>query len=181
MKTVKAVIYCRVSTEDQVTANQAEVLRCWSSQLRLGMYATDPQPLQVTRVYEESASAWKDGHQRELAQLLQDAARGQFQVVLVWALDRLTRQGILTQFEIMHKLAKFGVLVYSYQELWTLTPTKSEYDLLLAVAAYIAQSSSKRNSERTRAGIERKRLEGWKPGRPPGSCDKKQRKRRRVL
>ncbi len=176
---IKAVIYARVSTAEQDTKNQTPVLERWANQLRFNDLGQIGEALKVVKVYQEAETAWKDGHQRELARLLADASRGQFKVVLVWALDRLTRQGINAQFEIMSKLGRFGVLVYSYQETWTLTPTKAEYDLLLAISAYIAQSSSKRNSERTKAGIARKRAQGWHPGRPKGSRDSYQRKRGR--
>jgi DNA invertase Pin-like site-specific DNA recombinase len=177
-----ASMYLRVSTDKQTTENQ-RVLEDWGRQLGLVVKVT----------YCEEESAWKDGHQVELPRLLQDAARGKFKIVLVWALDRLTRQGILTQFELLDRLAKFGVQVYSFQEPWTLAPTRYEYELLLAIAAYIAQGESKRRSERTKAGIERLRRQidqlgsartrsGNKItviGRPPGSKDRPGIKRRR--
>lgn len=186
---VKAVIYCRVSTVEQSTENQIPVLTAWGNQLRFNDLGFGSEPLELGEIYQEQETAWRLGHQRELSRLLIDASRGRFKAVLVWALDRLTRQGIQAQFEIMSKLSRFGVSVYSYQEPWTLTPTKVEYDLLLAIAAYISHSSSQRNSERTKAGLARAIREGrtksGKPflrmGRPPGSKDKTQRKRRRAV
>lgn len=50
---------------------------------------------EVVKVYEEEESAWKAGHQRELAVLLRDARKGRFSIALVWALDRLSREGAL--------------------------------------------------------------------------------------
>jgi putative DNA-invertase from lambdoid prophage Rac len=176
---IKAAIYTRVSTDDQTTQNQIPVLTGWASQLRMDFVNPNPEPMEISEIYTENESAWKEGHQRELARLMSDAARGKFKVLIIWALDRLTRQGIRAQFEIMGKLAKFRVMVYSYQELWTLTPSKVEYDLLLSITAYIAQSESKRRSERTKAGIERKKQSGWKPGRPKGAKDDPRIKRHR--
>lgn len=175
---MKAVIYARVSTDSQDTENQVPVLEGWSQQLRMGFYGETQEPLELVQVYEESESAWKAGHQVELKRLFQDAARGKFKVLIVWALDRLTREGPAEQFRIMSALNRYGVLVWSYQETWTLTPTREENDLLLSIAAYMAQSSSKRNSERTKAGIARVRADGKPWGRPPGSGDKAKRKRR---
>ena len=76
---MKIGIYCRVSTGDQDTANQLRVLTDWAEQ----------RGFEVVKIYEEEESAWKAGHQRELARLLEDARRRRFAIVLVWALDRL--------------------------------------------------------------------------------------------
>jgi len=81
----KASIYVRVSTGDQDTANQALVLTEWAKN----------RGYEVVAIYSEEESAWKAGHQRELAQLLQDARKRKFDVMLVWALDRLSREGSL--------------------------------------------------------------------------------------
>ncbi|MBC8275108.1 MAG: recombinase family protein [Chloroflexi bacterium] len=50
---------------------------------------------EVIKIYEEEETAWRNGHQRELANLVADARRRKFQAVLVWALDRLSREGAL--------------------------------------------------------------------------------------
>ena len=57
---MRASIYVRVSTGEQDTANQLSVLKDWAQQ----------RGYEVTGVYGEEESAWKAGHQRELAHLL---------------------------------------------------------------------------------------------------------------
>ena len=47
-----------------------------------------------------------------------DAARRKFDVILIWALDRLSREGPLAVLQIIHKLKSYGVRVVSYQEPW---------------------------------------------------------------
>jgi DNA invertase Pin-like site-specific DNA recombinase len=47
---------------------------------------------EVIKIYEEEETAWRNGHQRELANLVADARRRKIQAVLVWALDRLSRE-----------------------------------------------------------------------------------------
>jgi len=64
---------------------------------------------QVVQVYQEEESAWRAGHQRELAQLVADARRRRFRVVLVWALDRLSREGSAAVLGIVSKLSRYGV------------------------------------------------------------------------
>ncbi|MFC1966846.1 recombinase family protein [Chloroflexota bacterium] len=57
---MKVCIYSRVSTSEQDTRNQSEILTDWANQ----------RGYQVIKTYEEQESAWKSGHQRELAELL---------------------------------------------------------------------------------------------------------------
>ncbi len=71
---------------------------------------------EVVKVYEECESAWKAGHQLGLAQLKTDAARRRFDIVLVWALDRLSREGALAILSLVSRLKQYGVRIISYQE-----------------------------------------------------------------
>jgi len=148
---VKAAFYIRVSTDEQTTDNQRPALEALAGQ----------RGWQIIDTYAEQGSAWKDGHQPELKRLLA-ACRGNRDrpdVVLVWALDRLTRQGPAAILNLIHTFRTYGVRVISYQESWTEAPGELE-ELLLAVAAWVAQQESRRRSERTKAGMERARREG---------------------
>jgi len=164
---MKAVIYCRVSTGEQELDNQLSPLRTWAEQ----------RGLDIVDTYQEEAGAWRDGHQKELRALIEDARKGKFQVVLVWALDRLSRQGVLAILSLIDKLKKYGVRVYSYQESWTEAPGELA-DLLFAITAWVAQFESKRRSDRTKAGMARLKASGKTLGRPKGKKDSKKRRRR---
>lgn len=129
--------------------------------------------------YSEAESAWKAGHQNELAQLIRDARRRKFEVVLVWALDRLSREGPLAILSLVNRLNLYGVNVISYQESWTEAPGYLR-ELLLAITGWVAQMESQRRSERTKAGMERARRQGKRIGRPPGSKDRCKRRKRVV-
>lgn len=128
-------------------------------------------------VYKETESAWKAGHQRVLASLLEDARKQKFDTLLVWALDRLSREGSLAILSLIHRLKTFGVKVISFQESWTEVPGELA-DILYAIAGWVARMESQRRSERTKAGLTRIVAQGKKIGRPPGSKDKRKRKRR---
>jgi len=164
---MRAVIYSRVSTDEQTTDNQVPVLKAWA----------EHRGFTLGEIYQETASAWRDGHQLELARLIDDAYKGKFEVVLVWALDRVSRQGALAILEFVNKLQKWGIRVFSYQESWTEAPGELA-ELLYALTGWVARMESARRSARTKEGIERKTREGWKPGRPRGSKDTRKRKRR---
>ena len=164
---IKAIIYVRVSTGTQDTENQLNALTTWA----------DQRGYEVIGVYQEEESAWKNGHQRELTNLIADARRRKFQAVLVWALDRLSREGALAILSLVNKLSSCGVKVLSYQESWTEAPGELA-ELLYALTGWVARMESQRRSERTKAGLARVKAQGKRLGRPPGSKDKRQRRRR---
>lgn len=163
---MKAAIYSRVSTSEQEVENQTAALTEWAKQ----------RGFNVVRVYEEEESAWRAGHQRELANLLRDARRQRFGIVLVWALDRLSREGSLAILTLVHRLGAHGVKVLSYQEGWTEAPGELG-ELLYALTGWVARMESQRLSERTKAGLARAVAQGTKLGRPAGSKDKKKRRK----
>jgi len=163
---MRVAIYARVSTEEQESSNQLKALTEWAK----------VRGLEVAKVYQESASAWRDGHQKELAHLLHDATFRRFDIVLVWALDRLSREGSLKILLLIKRLGNYGIRVWSKQEPWTEMP--SEFvDILYALTGWVAHMESKRLSERTKAGLERAKSGGKLAIR---GKDKKQRKKRAV-
>lgn len=158
-------IYARVSTEDQTTKNQVHALLDYCHQRKVP---------EVYHVYEENESAWLKGNQKQLKELIADGRQGKFDTVLVWSLDRLTRGGALKILEMIDLFKQCNIKVISFQEPWTEAPGEVA-DILYAITGWVAQMESQRRSERTKAGLERARLEGREPGRPPGSKDKKKR------
>ncbi len=167
---MKVCIYSRVSTSEQDTKNQSVVLIDWANQ----------RGYKVVKIYEEQESAWKSGHQKELANLVVDARQRKFQAVLVWALDRLSREGALAILSLVHKLSSNGVKVLSYQESWTEAPGELA-EVLYALTGWVARMESQRRSERTKAGLARVKAHGKRLGRPPGSKDRRKRKRRQSF
>ena len=162
----KAAILARVSDAGQHSENQFPDLIAWAQR----------RGLEVVVTYQFQESAWKGAHQKQLSQVYRDARAGKFQVLLVWALDRLSREGPLATLEIVHRLGQSGVQVWSYQEPWTEAGGEL-LDLLLAIAGWVARMESNRRSERTKAGLARAVAQGKRLGRPKGSKDSKKRKR----
>lgn len=158
----------RVSYSTQETDNQILQLTSWAESRGWGT------PI----VYKENETAWKAGHQRVLADLLEDARKHKFTMLLVWALDRLSREGPLAILTLVNRLKTYGVRVISFQESWTEAPGELA-DLLYAIAGWVARMESQRRSERTKAGLERVKAAGKKLGRPKGARDKKRRRSRR--
>ena len=164
--TDKAGILARVSDPGQDYGNQLADLISWAER----------RGVEVVVTYKFQESAWKGAYQKQLTQVYQDAREGKFQILLIWALDRLSREGPLATLEIVHRLGNHGVSVASFQEPW-LEVSGELRDLLLAIAGWVARMESTRRSERTKSGLQRAVSQGKRLGRPPGSKDKKRRRR----
>ncbi len=79
----RASIYVRVSTADQTAENQEPELRAWAERLSL----------ELVKVYADTASGAR-GDRVALTAVLSGARRRDFDVLLLWALGRLSREGI---------------------------------------------------------------------------------------
>jgi putative DNA-invertase from lambdoid prophage Rac len=164
----RCAIWARVSTDEQETANQLAELRTWAS--NRGMEVAVEYVLDGT-------SAWNGMHREHLRQALDDARRGRYDVLLVWALDRLSREGIEATLSVMRQFSERGVAVWSLRESWTETSDPHVRELITAIMAWVARMESQRRSERTKAGLARRKAEGLPVGRQPGAKDSRPRKR----
>ncbi len=162
----RVALYLRVSTKEQHTENQL---------LPLEQFCKS-RGFEIVKVYAENESAFVQGHQREWARLMRDAESRKFNAVVVWALDRVTRQGVSHLFLQIQALKRYNVSLISVQEAW-LEGLSEFADMFVAMCAFIASFESKRRSERTKAGLVRAVARGSKLGRPSGSKDKVRRKR----
>jgi DNA invertase Pin-like site-specific DNA recombinase len=152
-----AAIYARVSTKDkgQDTENQLIQLRDYCQR----------QGWQYVEYIDQASGKTRD--RDAFKRLFADASRRLFDVVVVWALDRLTREGVLETFEYIRDLTRYGVQFESYTEAHFRT-TGMAGELMLAIAAWIAKQERIRITERVNAGIARARLHGTKSGSPIG-------------
>ncbi len=168
-KATTCAVWVRVSTAEQDTGNQAQALRMWAQ----------ARGLTVVHEYVMHESAWTGTHKKQLAIALDDARKGDYDVLLVWALDRLSRQGIMSMGHTMADFTTAGAMVWSHQESWTETADPHIRELIMAIMAWVAEQESSRRSERTKAGMARKAREDptFRPGRQRGSKDKQPRKR----
>jgi DNA invertase Pin-like site-specific DNA recombinase len=161
-----AAIWARVSTDTQTTDNQIPDIE------RLCQHRN----LEITRRYILSdVSAFNGAHKATLAAMLADAHAGHFQVLVVWAADRLSRGGIEELLSIVRQLGERGVKVISVTEPW-LSGSDATTELLLSIAAWIANQESKRRSERIKAAMARRRAEGKPMG---GAASKRGKDKRR--
>jgi DNA invertase Pin-like site-specific DNA recombinase len=134
--------------------------------------------LEVAAEYvTDGASAWKGEHREQLAAALAGARLGRYDVLLVWALDRLDRGGVESTLGLLRRFHQAGAPVWSLKEPWTETADPRLAELLGALYAWMAAEESRRRSERVKAGLARRKAEGKPVGRRAGSQDRKPRKR----
>lgn len=170
---MQACIWARVSTTDQRAENQLTVLREWAQR----------RGLEVVRELVTEDSAWQAGNggkgkefDAARRQLLDGARLGRYQVVLIWALDRLSRRGAEDTLATLRRLSEYEIDVWSHQEDWLRTSSPEVRELLIGIFAWLSRQESARRSERIKAGLARRKAEG-KPvgGRKPGAKDKARR------
>lgn len=156
---MKAALYARISKKvsKQDTENQL---------LQLREYCARQGWTVVEFVERETASGKVE--RDEFHRLFDEASKRMFDVVVVWALDRFTREGIGETFEYLKRLKGFGVQFESFTEpqFRTTGPFGETFaELMLALAAWFAKQERLRISERTKAGLERVRKSGVQLGR----------------
>lgn len=163
---MKIAIYARVSKSDesQDPQNQLSPLRDYAK-------AIDGQ---VTAEYVDSASGSRSDRENFL-RMLDDADRRKFDLLLIWALDRFSREGISNTVGYFQRLKRNGVAIKSLQESWLDTTDSGLGELLVSVFSWVAQQERLRIVERTKAGLERAKREGKKLGRPAGRGDRRPR------
>lgn len=139
--------------------------------------------LEVAAEFVTEDSAWASGNGRGAefdkarAALLDGTRLGRYQVVLCWAIDRLSRKGIEDTLATMRRLYEHGADIWSHTEGWLETSDPHMKELLVSFMAWMAQQESLRRSERTKQGLARRRAEGKPVGRQPGAKDRKPRRR----
>ena len=97
--------------------------------------------------------------------MFRDASQRKFDVVLFWALDRLSREGVLETLQHLNRLTSYGVGYRSFTEQY-FDSCGIFKDAVIAIVATVAKQERVRISQRVRAGLETARAKGKKLGRP---------------
>jgi DNA invertase Pin-like site-specific DNA recombinase len=154
---VRAAIYARVSDRKrQDPRNQLPQLKAYIK----------AQKWTLVKIFTDRDSGAK-ADRPEFLKMFESASRREFDVVIVWALDRFTRQGIAETFTCVGKLRRYGVDFESFTEPHFRT-TGPAGELMLAVAAWVAEFERRRLIERINAGLENARKHGTRSGKRIG-------------
>lgn len=156
---MNAVIYCRVSSKEQVEGTSLE-----SQEIACKEYAARHQ-LVVSRVFVERGESATFADRTQLLEVL-DFCRNRdnrIEQLLVWKVDRLARN-VGDHFNIKAALLKIGVRVVSVTEP---IDAKPEGRLLETILAGFAQFDNDIRATRTLQGMRRKIQEGLFPWKAP--------------
>jgi len=159
---MRCVLYVRVSTNEirQDVNNQIEPLKNYAKSLDFN----------IVGEYIDYASGG-DSNRPKFQAMLNGARKKEFDMILIWALDRFSREGILNTLSYLNVLKQHNVALKSLQESWLDTRDEGMGQLLIAIFSWVAQQERHRISERIKAGLKRAKNVG-KRG--------KDKKRRRI-
>jgi DNA invertase Pin-like site-specific DNA recombinase len=153
-----AALYLRVSTLDQHPETQLYDLRQLAQQ----------RGYEIVQEYTDRISGAK-AKRPGLDQLMADARHGRFQVVIVWAFDRLARS-VRHFLEVLDELNHIKIEFVSFREnIDTAGPLGRA---MVVIVSAIAELERNLIIERVRAGMRRAKLEGRHIGRRPLDVDR---------
>jgi DNA invertase Pin-like site-specific DNA recombinase len=156
---MNAVIYCRVSSKEQVDGTSLE-----SQEIACKEYAARNH-LNVVRIFVERGESAKFADRTQLLELLDFCGKREHDVqqLLVWKVDRLARN-VGDHYNIKASLLKRNIRVVSVTEPIDANP---EGKLLETILAGFAQFDNDIRAARTLQGMRRKVQDGIFPWRPP--------------
>ncbi len=97
---MKLALYTRVSTDLQDATNQVLELKAWAKR----------QGHTIVAEYQDIMSGAR--RREHLDDLFDAARRHKFELLAIWSLDRLTREGLLQTLLYLQRLTAMGVRIY---------------------------------------------------------------------
>lgn len=158
--TKRAVIYLRVSTEEQVDNFSLE------TQERICVQEAERRGMEVVQIFKEEGRSAKNIVGRPVLVELIDYCRKNKRTLdafIVYRLDRVSRQ-LQDYLAIRKKLADYGIDIISASEPTGNSPTEKFIESMLAS---FAQMDNDVRSERTKNGLKARFMAGLTSGIPP--------------
>jgi DNA invertase Pin-like site-specific DNA recombinase len=153
----RAALYLRVSTVDQHPETQLYDLRQMAAQ----------RGFEIVNEFTDKISGTKS-RRPGLDQMMADARRGRFDVVLVWASDRIARS-VKHFLDVLDELNRLQIEFVSFRE--NIDTGGPLGRAIVVIIGAIAELERNLIIERVRAGMRRARLEGQHIGRNPLQLD----------
>ncbi len=159
---MKVALYSRISTKDrgQDVENQQRQLRDFAAK----------QGWTIVHEFSDAISG-KSSDREQFQRMFIAASKRDFDLLLFWSLDRLSREGALETLQHLQRLTSYGVAYRSFTEPY-LDSLGVFRDAIVSILACLARQERIRLSERTIAGLQKARSLGRVGGRPRVACDK---------
>jgi DNA invertase Pin-like site-specific DNA recombinase len=162
---MRAAIYARVSSRNRLESEASHVQNVENQLAMLRGFAGQMEWELAGEYVDRGVTGTKGTNGRDqFAAMFTAASRREFDILLFWSLDRLSREGVLDTLLHLQRLTSYGVNWRSYTEQY-LDSTGIFREAVIGILAAIAKQESVRMSERTKAGLERARAQGKTLGR----------------
>ena len=150
---MRIALLSRVSTSKQDCENQLLQLRQFASR----------QGWEIVEEFVDVVTGSGRRTRERFDAMMLSASRREFDILLFWSLDRLSREGVFETLQHLQRLTSYGVAWRSFTEQY-LDSTGIFRDAVIGILAAVAKQERVRLSERTKAGLERARHLGHIPG-----------------
>lgn len=150
---MKIAIYTRVSTVEQNTDNQLIELKKYCEARQYNVY----------KLYTDKGVSGSKESRPEFDNMLNDARKRKFDILLVWKLDRLSRslKHLLNTLDLLNSL---NICFISYSDNFDTTTPQGK--LMFSVTGAFAEFERSLIRERVKLGLRRAKSNGVKLGRP---------------
>lgn len=164
MKQINVAIYGRVSKEIvdskdiryQEPDNQIEPLKQFAKDMNWN----------VKFIFVDRKSG-ADSNRPEFKKMLAEARQHHFDLLLIWSLDRFSREPVLNTLSYLEQLKHHNIHLKSYTDGIDTREMADTQELIMLILMWQAQNERKNISKRTKAGIQRRKNLGiYKGGRP---------------
>ena len=154
----RAAIYVRVSTKDQSVGMQLNDLERYSKERGLNIF----------KVYEDNGVSGTKETRPALGQLMDDARKRKFNVVLVWRFDRFARS-TKHLVNALYEFRNLGIDFISYQE--NIDTSSPLGEAIFTIISAMSKLERDIIAERVKGGLRKARANGKRLGRPKNEVD----------
>lgn len=151
---MKVGIYARISKDTSDNQNQLKILRDYCNSMNY----------EIVNEYHDIISGGS-ANRPEFNRMMLDASKRKFDMLLFFALDRLTREGTRKTIQYLQMLEDYGISYKSYSEQY-IDSSGIFKDVIIALLSTLAKQEKIRISERVQAGLSKARQRGRVGGRP---------------
>ena len=154
----RVAIYVRVSTKDQSVDMQLNDLERYSRERGLNIF----------NIYKDSGDSGTKETRPALGELMNDAKKRKFDMVLVWRFDRFARstKHLVTA---LHEFRHLGIDFISFQE--NIDTSSPLGEAIFTIISAMSKLERDIIAERVKGGLRKAKANGKKLGRPKNIVD----------
>jgi DNA invertase Pin-like site-specific DNA recombinase len=154
----RVAIYVRVSTKDQSVGMQLNDLERYSKERGLNIF----------KVYEDNGVSGTKETRPALGQLMDDARKRKFDIVLVWRFDRFARS-TKHLVNALYEFRNLGIDFISYQE--NIDTSSPLGEAIFTIISAMSKLERDIIAERVKGGLRKAKENGKRLGRPKSKID----------